>query len=32
VAGGTPAQFNTFFRSEYEKWGAMIKEAGIQTQ
>ncbi len=32
VAGGTPEQFNTFFRSEYEKWGAMIKEAGIQTQ
>lgn len=32
VAGGTPEQFSSFFRSEYEKWGAMIKEAGIQTQ
>ncbi len=32
VAGGTPAQFNAFFRAEFDKWGAIIKEAGIQAQ
>lgn len=32
VAGGTPAQFDAFFRAEFDKWGAIIKQAGIKTQ
>lgn len=29
VRGGTPAQFNTFFLAEYEKWGKIVKAAGV---
>lgn len=32
VAGGTPAQFATFFRSEFDKWGQVVKEAGVKIQ
>lgn len=29
VRGGTPAQFSTFFRAEYDKWGKIVKAAGV---
>jgi len=29
VRGGTPAQFNSFFLAEYEKWGKIVKAAGV---
>ena len=29
VRGGTPAQFSSFFLSEYDKWGKIVKAAGI---
>jgi tripartite-type tricarboxylate transporter receptor subunit TctC len=29
VKGGTPSQFNTFFLAEYEKWGKIVKAAGV---
>jgi tripartite-type tricarboxylate transporter receptor subunit TctC len=29
VRGGTPAQFSTFFLSEYDKWGKIVKSAGV---
>jgi tripartite-type tricarboxylate transporter receptor subunit TctC len=29
VRGGTPAQFNTFFLAEYDKWGKIVKAAGV---
>jgi tripartite-type tricarboxylate transporter receptor subunit TctC len=29
VRGGTPAQFNTFFLSEYDKWGKIVKASGV---
>lgn len=29
VAGGTPDQFKRFFLSEYDKWGKIVKSAGI---
>jgi tripartite-type tricarboxylate transporter receptor subunit TctC len=29
VRGGTPAQFNTFFLGEYDKWGKIVKAAGV---
>ncbi|RYX88754.1 MAG: tripartite tricarboxylate transporter substrate binding protein [Comamonadaceae bacterium] len=29
VKGGSPAQFNTFFLAEYEKWGKIVKTAGV---
>jgi tripartite-type tricarboxylate transporter receptor subunit TctC len=32
VAPGTPEAFGKYMRSEYEKWGRLIKEAGIQSQ
>lgn len=28
--GGTPQQFDSFFHSEYSKWGKIAKEAGIR--
>src|SRR3546814_665141 len=30
IQGGTPADFGAFFRSEYDKWGKIAKEAGIK--
>jgi tripartite-type tricarboxylate transporter receptor subunit TctC len=32
VAPGTPEAFGKYMRSEYEKWGKLIREAGIQAQ
>jgi tripartite-type tricarboxylate transporter receptor subunit TctC len=32
VAGGTPAQFESFFRSEFDKWGQVVKEAGVKVE
>lgn len=29
VRGGTPAEFNKFFLAEYEKWGKIVKAAGV---
>jgi tripartite-type tricarboxylate transporter receptor subunit TctC len=29
VRGGTPAEFAEFFRTEYEKWGKVVKAAGV---
>lgn len=29
VRGGTPEQFNRFFLAEYQKWGKIVKAAGI---
>jgi tripartite-type tricarboxylate transporter receptor subunit TctC len=29
VRGGTPAQFQAFFLSEYERWGKIVKAAGV---
>lgn len=29
VRGGTPAQFNNFFLSEYDKWGKIVKASGV---
>lgn len=31
VRGGTPAEFNTFFLSEYDKWGKIVKAAGVKA-
>lgn len=32
VAGGTPEQFNSFLRAEYEKWGAVVSDAGVKME
>jgi tripartite-type tricarboxylate transporter receptor subunit TctC len=32
VAPGTPEAFGKYMRSEYYKWGKLIREAGIQAQ
>ena len=29
IRGGTPAQFQSFFLSEYDKWGKIVKAAGV---
>jgi tripartite-type tricarboxylate transporter receptor subunit TctC len=29
VRGGTPEQFSKFFLAEYQKWGAIVKAAGV---
>ncbi|TFZ07457.1 tripartite tricarboxylate transporter substrate binding protein [Ramlibacter henchirensis] len=29
VRGGTPEQFQTFFLSEYDRWGRLVKAAGV---
>ena len=29
VKGGTPAEFAKFFHAEYEKWGKVVKAAGV---
>ncbi len=31
VAGGTPADFDRFFRAEYDKWGKVARTAGIKA-
>lgn len=30
IQGGTPSAFGDFFRSEYDKWGKIAKQAGIK--
>jgi tripartite-type tricarboxylate transporter receptor subunit TctC len=30
--GSSPAEFGTFIRAEYEKWGPIIKAAGIKAE
>jgi tripartite-type tricarboxylate transporter receptor subunit TctC len=32
VAGGTPEQFGEFFRSEMDKWGAVVRTAKINAE
>jgi tripartite-type tricarboxylate transporter receptor subunit TctC len=32
VAGGTPQQFGEFFRSELDKWGAVVRAAKIKAE
>ena len=32
AAPGTPDAFGKYMRSEYEKWGKLIREAGIRAQ
>jgi tripartite-type tricarboxylate transporter receptor subunit TctC len=31
-SGGTPEQFGTFMKAEYEKWGAVVRAHGIKAQ
>ena len=31
VRGGTPAQFSMFFLAEYDKWGKIVKAAGVKA-
>ena len=32
IVGSTPAQFGAYMKSETEKWGRVIKAAGIKPQ
>jgi tripartite-type tricarboxylate transporter receptor subunit TctC len=32
VRGGTPEQFNQFFLAEYQKWGKLVKAAGVTAE
>lgn len=32
VRGGTPAQFSQFFLAEYQKWGKIVKTAGVMVE
>ena len=32
VAGTSPADFERFIRADYEKWGPIIKAAGIKGE
>jgi tripartite-type tricarboxylate transporter receptor subunit TctC len=32
AVGSTPQQFSTFLKSEMQKWGKLIREAGIQLE
>ena len=32
VVGGSAASFSTFFRGQVDKWGKVIRDAGIQPQ
>ena len=31
AAGGTPEEFGKFIRAEYDKWGPVVKAAGVQA-
>jgi tripartite-type tricarboxylate transporter receptor subunit TctC len=31
TAGGTPDEFAKFIRAEYEKWGPVVKAAGVKA-
>jgi tripartite-type tricarboxylate transporter receptor subunit TctC len=32
VAGGTPEEFATFMQGEFERWGDVVKKAGIEVE
>jgi tripartite-type tricarboxylate transporter receptor subunit TctC len=32
IQGGTPEQFGNVIKAEIEKWGRIVKEAGIQPE
>jgi tripartite-type tricarboxylate transporter receptor subunit TctC len=32
IQGGTPEHFGNVIRAEVEKWGRIVKEAGIQPE
>ena len=32
VAAGTPAQFAAFFAAEFDKWGKIVRQAGIRSE
>jgi tripartite-type tricarboxylate transporter receptor subunit TctC len=32
IQGGTPGQFAAVIRNEIDKWGRIVKEAGIQPE
>jgi len=32
VAAGTPAQFAAFFAAEFDKWGKIVRQAGIKSE
>ena len=32
VIGNTPEQFSVFLRSEYERWGTLIKLSGVTVE
>ena len=32
VVGSTPAELGRFHKAELDKWGSLIKEAGIKSQ
>jgi tripartite-type tricarboxylate transporter receptor subunit TctC len=32
IQGGTPAEFGTVIKAEIDKWGRIVKEAGIQPE
>ena len=31
AAGGTPEEFGKFIRAEYDKWGPVVKAAGVKA-
>jgi tripartite-type tricarboxylate transporter receptor subunit TctC len=31
AAGGTPEDFGKFIRAEYDKWGPVVKAAGVKA-
>jgi tripartite-type tricarboxylate transporter receptor subunit TctC len=31
TGGGTPEEFGRFIRAEYEKWGPVVKAAGVKV-
>jgi tripartite-type tricarboxylate transporter receptor subunit TctC len=32
IQGGTPGEFGNVIKAEIEKWGRIVKEAGIQPE
>ena len=32
IQGGTPEQFGNVIKAEVDKWGRIVKEAGIQPE
>jgi tripartite-type tricarboxylate transporter receptor subunit TctC len=31
IKGGSPAEFRQFFQSEYDKWGRIVRSAGVKA-